>query len=42
MSNDPDSRPDVTRRTQQGLQARSHALLKRYIAREVYADHSDA
>jgi hypothetical protein len=39
MSTDPDTRAYVTRRTQQGLSKREvMRCLKRYIARELYAD----
>ena len=39
MSNDPDTRAYVTRRTQQGLSKREiMRCLKRYIARELYGD----
>ena len=39
MSNDPDTRAYVTRRTQQGLSKREiMRCLKRYIARELYPD----
>jgi transposase len=39
MSKDPDTRTYITRRTQQGLSKREvMRCLKRYIARELYAD----